>query len=136
MATATSDRCVGHSAMAAKQRRRFGGGIVVHMLPGSLWVREEVAQACREGARSIRSMSSVLSIRRDCIVRLTLKLHRHTARYPTTDGGGRLLKSLAKLRDRGIHLPRRHPELAFLGTANYDLRGWEFDGLMNQGRKA
>jgi hypothetical protein len=64
------------------------------------------------------------------------QLHRHTARYPTTDGGKRLLKSLGKLRDRSVHLPRRHPELAFLGAADYDLKGWQFDGLMDQGRKA
>jgi hypothetical protein len=47
-----------------------------------------------------------------------------------------LLKSLGKLRDRSVHLPRGHPELAFLGSADYDLKGWQFDGLMAQGRKA
>jgi len=64
------------------------------------------------------------------------QLHRHTARYPTTDGGRHLLSALEKLRDREIHVPRRHPEYSFLSKANFGLEGWTFDGLMDQGRKA
>lgn len=69
-------------------------------------------------------------------MRTDAQLHRHTARYPTTDGGKRLLSALGKLRDREIHAPRRHPEYAFLNTADFDLEQWTFDGLMIQGRKA
>lgn len=64
------------------------------------------------------------------------QLHRHTARYPTTDGGKRLLSALEKLQNREIRIPRRHPEYSFLNSANFGLKGWTFDGLMDQGRKA
>jgi hypothetical protein len=64
------------------------------------------------------------------------QLHRHTARYPTSDGGKRLLSALDKLRDREVHIPRHHPEFAFLDKADLSLKGWTFDGLMDQGRKA
>jgi len=70
------------------------------------------------------------------VQRTDYQLHRHTARYPTTDGGKRLLSALDKLRDREIRVPRRHPEYAFLDKADLSLKGWTFDGLMDQGRKA
>jgi hypothetical protein len=47
-----------------------------------------------------------------------------------------LLSALDKLRDREVHIPRRHPEFAFLEKADLSLKGWTFDGLMDQGRKA
>jgi hypothetical protein len=44
--------------------------------------------------------------------------------------------SLAKIANRGVHLPKRHPELAFLDGADLEMNGWKFDALMDQGRKA
>jgi hypothetical protein len=45
-------------------------------------------------------------------------------------------KALNKLKGRETKSPQRHPELDFLNKADLDMRGWEFDRLMDQGRKA
>lgn len=72
----------------------------------------------------------------ELIVSFFVQLHRHAARYPTTDGAERILNSLAKLRDREVKQPRRHPELGFLSKVDYAMEDWELNGLMDQGRKA
>lgn len=44
-------------------------------------------------------------------------------------------KTLDKLAKREIETPRRHAELAFLSKADMKMTGWQFDHLMDQGRK-
>lgn len=134
MGNVISGHCVGYSGMGMRPRRMSGGETVVLMLLIDHWGQEEGGQDYQEDARLIRSMSYVepLQVWRSS----DDQLHRHTARYPTTDGGRRLLSALGKLRDREVNVPRRHPEYAFLEKADFDLKDWTFDGLMDQGRKA
>ncbi|ORY34332.1 histidine phosphatase superfamily [Naematelia encephala] len=73
---------------------------------------------------------------RGCSIDQVNILHRHTARYPTTSAGKCMQQALAKLENRGVDVPRRHPELAFLSRADLKMEGWKFDQLMDQGRKA
>lgn len=67
---------------------------------------------------------------------LTVQLHRHAARYPTSSSGESMQKALDKLKTRTITSPRRDDELNFLNQADLDMKGWRFDELMDQGRKA
>jgi hypothetical protein len=64
------------------------------------------------------------------------QLHRHAARYPTNSAGKCMLEAMTKLANRKITEPRRHPELGFLAHADLTMRGWRFEELMDQGRKA
>ncbi|GFZ50736.1 hypothetical protein JCM24511_08494 [Saitozyma sp. JCM 24511] len=73
---------------------------------------------------------------RGCEIDQVNILHRHTARYPTSGASKCMAESLNKLINREIITPRRHPELAFLARTDLTMSGWQFDQLMDQGRKA
>ena len=44
--------------------------------------------------------------------------------------------ALEKIANREVVYPRKHAELAFLTKADFNMTGWKFDHLLNQGRKA
>ncbi|OCF36112.1 hypothetical protein I316_01984 [Kwoniella heveanensis BCC8398] len=85
--------------------------------------------------RSLGKFGAQKGLPRGCEVDQVTVLHRHTARYPTSSAGQCILRSLSKLKHREVRLPRGPHELAFLAKTDLDLRDWEFDGLMDQGRK-
>ncbi|WVQ93834.1 hypothetical protein IAU59_000912 [Kwoniella sp. CBS 9459] len=85
--------------------------------------------------RSLGKFGAQKGLPRGCEVDQVTILHRHTARFPTANAGKCILHSLSKLKNRDVRIPRNHPELAFLAKTELSLKDWEFDGLMDQGRK-
>ncbi|KAK4686161.1 hypothetical protein P7C73_g3973, partial [Tremellales sp. Uapishka_1] len=85
--------------------------------------------------RSLGPAGGRKGLPRGCEIDQVTILHRHAARYPTKASSIPMQDALDKLANRTVRLPRRHPELAFLAKADLQMTGWEFDGLMNSGRK-